>query len=293
MGGSSSKTMVMTGLNEVVNESVTNLLQRNSTDITITVGARQKLSANNITFGAGCTNTSINQNIDIETMVQVDSESIVLQDLASTVSADLSTAVSQDQSENTDIFGTAFGAMSDMFGTNDEDTTVESTIKNKVKNSIKNGITQEDLTEILQQYTLANIMELEDITYDPCGSDIIIPYLSDDDSKQEFLKTCMDSQSTCVIDQNIGLNLTAQAITKKVIDSMQTLITDVESKIIADQDQGKETSFFGNMDWGQFAIIAGIILLGIIILMMAASAFKHKSTAASAPAAAPVTSNKV
>jgi hypothetical protein len=211
MGANTSSTSSLA--NSILNESVTNILQRNETNSTFSVQAGQ----------------SVNFVIKNSTVTCTDSPTTPL--IQQTMTGEITIATSVTQQATSDIktlFNNVADANSSQFqklisetlggiGTTTEQNTL---ISNAAKNVINTSVTQENLTSIVQNFsfTQSGNVEISDTTY----------------------------SGPCSFNQNLALHLQASSIIGNIMQAIAT--NETVNELVAVSSQTQEVQLKGLSD---------------------------------------------
>lgn len=260
-GGGGKDTIVsnIENVNKMITTATKNYLNKNTTEVDGDITVLNEIVAENVTFGAGCSNSEIGQKANVKSYITVNVDQLSNVELASEVAASFKDTFDNSVEKKQDFLGQGIDTVGKIFGTTTH-TETSTKLENTVKQSITSNVTNEQIKDIVMNYDLTNTSDLKEISFDPCGMKLVAPYFKDDpDLLIDFLAECGENE--CVIEQDIAVDAMTQDISKLIMSSIDKTSSNIETEqdvtqsTVVEQDTiGTIADFFSN-PWVIFAII--------------------------------------
>ena len=266
MGASFSKTRV---INEVVNETSFELVQKNATKKSTGVTTAQNISFNDTVIKGCKVNVANIANVDIYVLQDVNQQDTTqfISEIANKLESKLKNSIDRE---------TELGAMA--FSSDITD------IRNEIKNTLKTKITSETINEIFTNVRQIQAQEFKNYTVDArtfcqrmadSGTAALLP--------PDILLECNDEDlPECNFTNDMALSLASMQLASKVTNTLMqnknltNSVADLEQKI-----KDKKTGFATLISaWtGPFAMVSIACVCGIILILFAFLAMGGKAEA--------------
>lgn len=307
MGGGNSKAgkQELNLTYETIKETTLNVMSKNQTRTTQTGQSKQSITITNTAFY--CTGAEIGNEATIDMELEVEIDAQLETELIANLQSELENKIDQDQASST-----GFGAgLTSMGGGNTQGGDMTTTIKNEIRDTLNTTLTQENLTEIIQNATNDQTIEAEGLVFDPCNKRLEMEmYNASQDMKLDMIARMGSSATPAAVQllatdppdmtcdlpcgsiTNIStITLAADAVTDAVMEALveNETISNVYNDIAmksANETAGVEDvvdSWFGGIAGIFTGILDGLMWpLIIAIVAIVIIAIVYKSVAAQA-----------